>query len=76
MLESVDLRSKSADLNALYVGLCRSIGIPGTATRTWDEAETFRKRNIAALKFSSRVTGEYRSIAPTWAKPSWKKRRD
>jgi len=28
MLESGDLSGKCADLNALYVGLCRSIGIP------------------------------------------------
>jgi transglutaminase-like putative cysteine protease len=28
MLESGDLTGKCADLNALYVGLCRSIGIP------------------------------------------------
>ncbi len=65
------------DLNALYVGMCRSIGIPARDvygvrvadprydTGVWDEAERFRKRSIAAPKCDSRITAGCGSILPT-----------
>ena len=35
MLETGNLSGKCADLNALFVGLCRASGVPGTSMAIW-----------------------------------------
>ena len=43
MLETNNLGGKCADLNAMFVGLCRAVGIPGTR-RVWGASSNVSAR--------------------------------
>ena len=79
MLESGSLLGKCADLNALFVGLCRAVELPArdlyglrvAASRqftAWGEAATSAPLSIAAPRCLWMRSDGFPSIPPTFAK--------
>lgn len=81
MLETGNLSGKCADLNALFVGLARAVGLPARdvptgfaslirnmATRVWARAVRYRRHSIAVLKSGCPVLVGCRLIRPMCAR--------
>jgi hypothetical protein len=88
MLKTGDLGGKCADLNALYVGLARAVGLPArdvygiriapsrSATRASGRAaRSSARRSTVAPRSSSAGSAGSRSIRRTCARWRWKSRR-
>jgi len=80
MLETGNLGGKCADLNALFVGLARTMGIPACAWPTPPRgrasagAATSPRPSTAARSSGTRASAGSRSIPPTCARWCWRRR--